>query len=178
MHGVLCATFLGSLCRSLEAHYFALPCHAKCYLVRYVSHKDSKIPNLCCVWHWLALKHMDVAIEGYICCAPGCACSPPPARTVWIMRRSGERVVLIAPSKYTFPSGESSKVTTLGHRDAHTFELLQITINGWFWNKHLAPLIPILPWATWPTSLPWWPFWPWWSDIGGPHLQTFSQCHP
>lgn len=49
---------------------------------------------------------------------------------------------------------------------------------GWFWRKHLTPIIPTVPWAAWPTSLACWPRWPGWLDIRSPHLQTFSQCHP
>lgn len=49
---------------------------------------------------------------------------------------------------------------------------------GWFWSKHLTPIIPTAPWASWPTSLACWPWWPGWLDIRSPHLQTFSQCHP
>lgn len=49
---------------------------------------------------------------------------------------------------------------------------------GWFWGKHLTPIIPTVPWAAWPTSLACWPWWPGWLDIRSPHLQTFSQCHP
>lgn len=170
------------------ARYSALQCHSKYYSLRNMFPTMTvNYPTYAVhVWRWLVPDHRDAAFECHSCCAPGSVHPPPSARTVWIMRRSGgegcvkwswERQWTNTLSPQASGPGTIEGTHTHTHTHIQSCAHMQIPTNGWFWSKHLAPLIPTMPWATWPTSLPWWPLWSWWLDIGGPHLQTFSQCH-